>query len=266
MSDINNKYLVNSLVGDYQKLTQDIMMYENELDARDKKWQSIGSLKNPDFETDRKKEFINNKISDLTLQRNKIWNFLTLQFNNNTIIRDKNYKELQTLNTELSKTQDTIHEKKEELEASDGLIGKQRREYEIIKYKNAKDQELVYLHFLGLLCLIICIGLMIYCGLGYMTVHGMFISCCFILIIFLLYLVKVIFVDSVNQSYRYIHKKDFNKPSGTEIQITDRREENNDGCVRKTGMPEAEQDELMDKIKKTADLNEDTCLKNGTTE
>ena len=45
MSDIKNKYLVNSLVGDYQKLTQDIMMYENELDTRDRKWQEIDYIK-----------------------------------------------------------------------------------------------------------------------------------------------------------------------------------------------------------------------------
>ena len=65
MSDIKNKYLVNSLVGDYQKLTQDIMMYENELDTRDRKWQEIGGIKNPNFREDRRKNFISNKIENL---------------------------------------------------------------------------------------------------------------------------------------------------------------------------------------------------------
>ena len=77
--NVEEKYLMNNLVGDYQKLTQDIIMYENELDSRDRKWREIGGLKNPNFKEDRKREFIDNKITDLREQRNRIWNFLTIQ-------------------------------------------------------------------------------------------------------------------------------------------------------------------------------------------
>ena len=47
MSDIEEKYLMNNLIGDYQKLTQDIIMYENDLESRDRKWKEIGGIKNP---------------------------------------------------------------------------------------------------------------------------------------------------------------------------------------------------------------------------
>ena len=77
--NVEEKYLMNNLVGDYQKLTQDIIMYENELDSRDRKWREIGGLKNPNFKEDRKREFIDNKITDL---RNKEIGYgIFLQYN-----------------------------------------------------------------------------------------------------------------------------------------------------------------------------------------
>ena len=110
---MKDKFLVNSLVSDYQKLTQDIIMYENQLESRDSKWQTIGGIKNPEFKEERRREFIDNKISDLTNQRNRIWSFLTVQFKNNTLIRNKNYKQLQKLNEDLSRITKTIADKKE---------------------------------------------------------------------------------------------------------------------------------------------------------
>lgn len=266
MSDIKNKYLVNSLVGDYQKLTQDIMMYENELDTRDRKWQEIGGIKNPNFTEDRRKQFINNKIDNLTEQRNRIWSFLSLQFKNNTVIRDQNFKRLAKLNEDLAKTSKSIKEKREEMQSAQGFLGKQVREYEILKYQNSKDRELIYLHTLGLITLIICLGLMVSVVLERISQRNMIIGCGVILLVFLLYLVKVVYVDNVNQSVRYDNEVDFNKPEGAEDGKGTNNSENNNnqGCVAEEEQPEfnpqAENDEVLQQIKEHANVNDSSCL------
>lgn len=267
MSDIKNKYLVNSLVGDYQKLTQDIMMYENELDTRDRKWQTIGGIKNPNFKEDRRKQFIDNKIENLTEQRNRIWSFLSLQFKNNTVIRDQNFKRLAKLNEDISSVSKNIKDKRETMQAAQGFLGKQVRDYEILKYQNSKDRELIYLHTLGLITLIICLGLMISVVLERITQKHMIIGCGIILFVFLLYLVKVVYVDNVNKSVRYDNEVDFNKPEGVKGGLgTNNDSENNDnqGCVPEEEKPEfipqADTDEVLQQIKQHANVNDTTCL------
>lgn len=266
MSDIKNKYLVNSLVGDYQKLTQDIMMYENELDTRDRKWQEIGGIKNPNFKEDRRKEFISNKIENLTEQRNRIWSFLSLQFKNNTIIRDQNFKRLTKLNEDLARVSREIKEKNEEMQSAQGFLGKQVREYEILKYQNSKDRELIYLHTLGLITLIICLGLMVSVVLERISQRNMIIGCGIILFIFLLYLVKVVYVDNVNQSVRYDNEVDFNKPKGVQEGNGVNRNndnENNEGCRKEETVefnPQGQKDEVLEQIKQHANVNDTTCL------
>jgi len=267
MSDIKNKYLVNSLVGDYQKLTQDIMIYENELDTRDSKWQTIGGIKNPNFKEERKKEFINNKISDLTNQRNKIWNFLSIQFKNNTIIRDKNFKQLQNLNKDINNVSNDIKNKKEEMQAGQGFLGKQKRQYEILNYNKSKDKELIYLHVMGLISLLICCGLMISVLLEKIPIKTMFIVSGVILSLYLLYLIKVVYLDNVNQSSRYNNKFNFNNPNKTKLEDEESLDSsNNSGCQGNTNQPEfkpqnAENDEVLKKIKQHANVNEGSCLK-----
>lgn len=265
MSDIKNKYLINSLVGDYQKLTQDIMMYENELDTRDRKWQEIGGIKNPNFKEDRRKEFISNKIENLTEQRNRIWSFLSLQFKNNTIIRDQNFKRLSKLNEDLSRVSKNIKEKKEVMQSAQGFLGKQVRDYEILKYQNSKDRELIYLHTLGLITLIICIGLMVSVVLGRMTQKHMIIGCGVILLIFLLYLIKVVYVDNVNKSVRYDNEVDFNKPNNDKAGVgTNNDNNNNQECGNQQDapefMPQSDTDEVLQQIQQHANVNEGNCL------
>jgi hypothetical protein len=263
MSDMKDKFLVNSLVSDYQKLTQDIMMYENQLESRDSKWQTIGGIKNPEFKEERRREFIDNKISDLTNQRNRIWSFLSVQFKNNTLIRNKNYKQLQKLNQDLSKITKTIADKKEAMENSQGFLGKQVREHEILKYKNMKDRELIYLHALGLVTLLICLGLLSAVVTGKMPLKNMIIGCGIILVLFLLYLVKVVYIDNVNRNIRYGDEIDFNKP--TKEQSTDEVsiDSGEGGCARNAAVPEflpqAESDELLEQVKQTANVNNNTC-------
>ena len=87
-------------------------MYENQLESRDRKWQEIGGIKNPNFKGDRKREFIDNKISDLREQRNRIWNFLTVQFNQNTKIREGNFKQLKNLTKIFLKKLQKLNKKK----------------------------------------------------------------------------------------------------------------------------------------------------------
>ena len=245
---MKDKFLVNSLVNDYQKLTQDIMMYENQLEARDSKWQTIGGIKNPNFSEDRRREFIDNKISDLTNQRNRIWNFLSVQFKNNTVIRNKNYKQLQKLNEDLAKISKAIDDKRTEMENSQGFLGKQVREHEILKYKNMKDRELIYLHALGLVTLLVCLGLMSAVVTGKMELKGMIIGCGVILVLFLLYLVKVVYIDNVNRNIN-MGELDFNKPSKEESVDEVGLNENNGGCVRNQEHPgfQSETDELESK-------------------
>jgi ribosomal protein S15P/S13E len=264
MSDIKNKYLVNSLVGDYQKLTQDIMIYENELDTRDSKWQTIGGIKNPNFKEERKKEFINNKISDLTNQRNKIWNFLSIQFKNNTIIRDKNFKQLQILIKDINNVSNDIKNKKEEMQSGQGFLGKQKRQYEILNYNKSKDKELIYLHVMGLISLLICCGLMISVLLEKIPIKTMFIVSGGILSLYLLYLIKVVYLDNVNQSSRYNNKFNFNNPNKTKLEDEESLDSsNNSGCQGNTNKPEfkPENDEVLKKIKQHANVNEGSCLK-----
>jgi hypothetical protein len=267
MSDIKNKYLVNSLVGDYQKLTQDIMMYENELDTRDRKWQEIGGIKNPNFREDRRKNFISNKIENLTEQRNRIWSFLSLQFKNNTVIRDQNFKRLSKLNEDLGRVSKELKDKRAARQTSQGFLGKQMREYEILKYQNSKDRELIYLHTLGLITLIICLGLMVSVVLGRISQKNMIVGCGIILVLFLLYLVKVVYVDNVNKSIRYNNEVDFNKPDGLREDDginADTQNNNNDGScniVEETRFgPTKQEDEVMKEIAEHANINDGECL------
>lgn len=261
---MKDKFLVNNLVSDYQKLTQDIMMYENQLESRDSKWQTIGGIKNPEFKEDRRREFIDNKISDLTNQRNRIWSFLSVQFKNNTLIRNKNYKQLQKLNQDLSKITKTISDKKDTMENSQGFLGKQVREHEILKYQNMKDRELIYLHTLGLITLLICLGLISAVVTGKMPLKNMIIGCGIILVLFLLYLVKVVYIDNVNRNIRYGDEIDFNKP--TKEQATDEvsiDSEEEGGCKNADipdFLPQAETDQLLEKVIETANVNESKCL------
>ena len=257
---MKDKFLVNSLVSDYQKLTQDIMMYENQLEARDSKWQTIGGIKNPNFKDNRRKEFIDNKISDLTNQRNRIWNFLSVQFKNNTLIRNKNYKQLQRLNEDLAKLNLAIKSKNEQIENSQGFLGKQVREHEIHKYKNMKDRELIYLHVLGLVTLLVCLGLMSAVITGQMPIKTMIMGCGVILVLFLLYLVKVVYIDNINRSLRYGNELDFNKPTKEESSESVSSSDNNGQGCRAQSLTDfsaqSEDDELLKKVKATANLNE----------
>lgn len=263
---MKDKFLVNNLVGDYQKLTQDIMMYENQLEARDSKWQTIGGIKNPSFKEDRRKEFIDNKISDLTNQRNRIWNFLSVQFKNNTLIRDRNYSILQNLNENLAKVSLRIKEKNEENQNSQGFRGKQIREHEILKYKNMKDRELIYLHVLGLVTLLVCLGLMSAVVTGQMPLKAMIVGCGIILVIFLLYLLKVVYIDNVNRNQRYGDELDFNKPTKEEASSSTSNSDNNGQNCRSRDFnnfaAKANDDELLEKVKKTANIQDENkrCL------
>tara|TARA_B100000963_G_C22521650_1_gene623344 strand:- start:293 stop:1102 length:810 start_codon:yes stop_codon:yes gene_type:complete len=266
MSNIEEKYLMNNLVGDYQKLTQDIIMYENELESRDRKWQEIGGIKNPNFKEDRKREFINNKIGDLRDQRNRIWNFLTIQFNQNTKIRDGNFKQLQKLNKDISKKTGEIAEKKEAIQNSKGFRGKQVREHQILVYKNNTEKEMIYLHSIGLVCLLISCGLMIGTVLGKVETSVLYFGVGSILGIYLLYLIKVIYVDNINRNTRFSDEVDFNKPDKKLIAENARKDaSNSEGCRPEEELrPEVENDLDLEKIKRTVVLNNESCLKNST--
>ena len=97
-----------------------------------------------------------------------------------------------------------------------------------------------------------------------MPLKNMIIGCGVILVLFLLYLVKVVYVDNVNRNLRYGDELDFNKP--TKEQSTDEVSIDSEegGCARNEDVPEflphAETDELLEKVKKTADVNADKCL------
>ena len=218
MSDIEEKYLMNNLVGDYQKLTQDIIMYENDLESRDRKWKEIGGIKNPNFDSDRKRDFIDEKITNLKEQRNRIWNFLSVQFNANTQIRNSNYKQLQKLVSDISKISNQIKIRKEKIGNEKGLLGKTIRHHEINVYQNSKDKEMIYLHSLGLVTLIISFGMMVGVVLEKITLNVMYIGVGIILGIYLLYLIKVVYVDNVNKNIRFSDEIDFNKPDKSLIQ------------------------------------------------
>jgi hypothetical protein len=268
MSDIEEKYLMNNLIGDYQKLTQDIIMYENDLESRDRKWKEIGGIKNPNFETDRKRAFINEKITDLREQRNRIWNFLSVQFNANTQIRNSNFKQLQKLDEDISKISNQIKVKKEQLGNQKGLLGKNIRQHQITVYKNSKDKEMIYLHSLGLVTLIISCGMMIGVVLEKIPLNSMYIGVGIILGIYLLYLVKVVYIDNVNKNIRFTNEVDFNKPDENLIQKNKDKELSKDGCSKKeiefSSIPEKENDETIEKIKNTVVESDKYCLKNST--
>ena len=267
MSNIEEKYLMNNLVGDYQKLTQDIIMYENELESRDRKWQEIGGIKNPNFKEDRKREFIDNKITDLRDQRNRIWNFLTVQFNQNTKIRDSNFKQLENLNKQIEQTSKEISDKREEIENSKGFMGKKVREHQILVYKNSTDKEMIFLHGLGLVCLIICCGFMLGVVLEKVELSVMYSACGGILGIYLLYLLKVHYVDNINRNKRFSDEIDFNKPDENLIAENVRSSNNSEnGCNRNNSLrefdPTAPSDGTIDQIRNTVVLNDETCLQN----
>ena len=269
MSNIEEKYLMNNLVGDYQKLTQDIIMYENELESRDRKWQEIGGIKNPNFKEDRKRLFINNKITDLREQRNRIWNFLTVQFNQNTKIRDSNFKQLENLNKEISQISKDISNKRKEIENAQGFMGKKVREHQILVYKNSTDKEMIYLHILGLICLLICCGFMVGVVLEKIELNVMYFSCGGILGIYLLYLLKVQYVDNINRNMRFSDEIDFNKPDKKLIAENARiNNQQGQGCRRETREfdPSAPSDGTIDKIRGTVVLNDSSCLQNRTTD
>ena len=268
MSDIEEKYLMNNLVGDYQKLTQDIIMYENDLESRDRKWKEIGGIKNPNFDSDRKRDFIDEKITNLKEQRNRIWNFLSVQFNANTQIRNSNYKQLQKLVSDISKISNQIKIRKEKIGNEKGLLGKTIRHHEINVYQNSKDKEMIYLHSLGLVTLIISFGMMVGVVSEKITLNVMYIGVGIILGIYLLYLIKVVYVDNVNKNIRFSDEIDFNKPDKSLIQKNKDKELSKDGCSKKeiefSSIPEKENDETIEQIKNTVVESDKYCLKNET--
>ena len=217
MGDIKKKYLMNNLVRDYQKLTQDVMMYEDDLKERDKKWHEIGGIKNPDFEKDKKKEFINNKITDLKVQRNKIWSYLTLQFKKDTQIREGNLNLLNELTSQINSIKYDIHKEKIKGNPNKENIDTRVREFEIINYKNNKNKEIIYLHVIGFVCFLLCSCIMILTLIKRIQMKIMYMGCGTILLLFFIYLIKMVYVDNINQSIRDSNNKDFNKPSQEEI-------------------------------------------------
>lgn len=263
MSNLQEKYLMNNLVGDYQKLTQDIIMYENELSSRDRKWKEIGGIKNPDFEKDRKREFIDNKITDLRDQRNKIWNFLVIQFNANTKIRNSNFERIKSLDNNISNITTQIREMKEKIENGKGFIGKKEREHQILVYQNSSNREMIYIHIIGLVKLIILCGLMMGVVLGKITLTQLYISAGLICSVFLLYIFKIVYVDNINKNIRFDNEFDFNKPDAKLIMENQALNQLPGDCKRKEipeFKPTVEQDADLEKIKKTVDLNDESCL------
>merc|ERR1711935_798485 len=105
MGDIKKKYLMNNLVRDYQKLTQDVMMYEDDLKERDKKWHEIGGIKNPEFKKD-------------------------------TQIREGNLNLLNELTSQINSIKYDIHKEKIKGNPNKENIDTRVREFEIINYKN----------------------------------------------------------------------------------------------------------------------------------
>lgn len=270
MSNVQEKFLINNLVGDYQKLTQDIITYENDLESRDRKWREIGGIKNPNFEEDRKRTFISNKITDLREQRNRIWNFLTIQFNANTKIRDSNFKQIQKLNEDISRVNNQIITKQNEISDSQGHLGKKVREHQILVYNNSRDKEMIYLYSIGLVCLIICLAIMVIVLVRNLELKIMYFGVAIILGIYLLYLLKVIYVDNVNRSQRFMDEIDFNKPDKKFIAMNQANAANNqNGCGGGSSLPEfspyAPSDAAIQKIRRTVVLNDDTCLQDSTT-
>jgi hypothetical protein len=268
MSGMEDKYLINNLVGDYQKLTQDIIMYENDLESRDRKWQEIGGIKNPDFKKDRKRDFIDEKITDLKDQRNRIWNFLTVQFNANTKVRNSNFKQLQKFGDDISKVTSEIKTKEGITQDVKGIVGKSVREYQMMVYQNSKDKEMIYLHSLGLIALIISIGMMIGAVLGKIPLNIMYIGCFGVLSIYLLYIVKVVYVDNINKNIRFADEVDFNKPDKNLIPETKKTEKDAEGCAKNSNDPhiplpndkEASED-IDTQIRNSTIQNEGSCLK-----
>ena len=269
MSNVQEKFLINNLVGDYQKLTQDIITYENDLETRDRKWREIGGIKNPNFEEDRKRTFISNKITDLREQRNRIWNFLTIQFNNNTKIRDSNFKQIQKLDEDISRISHEIVRKQNEISDSEGHIGKKVREHQILVYNNSRDKEMIYLYSIGLVCILICLGLMSIVLIKNLELKVMYFGVATILGIYFLYLLKVVYVDNVNRSNRFMDEIDFNKPDKKAIAMNQlETNRNQNGCGGRNSLPEfspnAPSDADIDKIRRTVVLNEGTCLQDST--
>merc|ERR1711935_1095937 len=189
------KYLMNNLVKDYQKLTQDVMMYEDDLKERDKKWNEIGEIKNPEFEKDKKKEFINNKITDLKEQRNKIWSYLTLQFKKDTKIREGNLNLLNELNSQINSIKANINEESSKGNPEKEKIDTRVREFEMINYKNNKNKEMIYLHIIGFVCFLLCSCLVVLTLIKKIQMRIMYIGCGTILLLFFIYLIKVVYVD-----------------------------------------------------------------------
>ena len=241
-------------------------MYENELESGDRKWQEIGGIKNPDFKEDRKRQFIDNKITDLRDQRNRIWNFLTVQFNQNTKIRNSNFKQLENLNNQIQETTEKILDKRREVENSQGFMGKKVREHQILVYKNSTDKEMIYLHILGLICLLICCGFMIAVVLEKVELNVMYFACGGILGIYLLYLLKVNYVDNINRNKRFSDEIDFNKPDEELIAKKLKSNNSENGCNRNDDDippefdPTAPSDGTIDEIRSTVVLNDETCL------
>ena len=69
---------------------------------------------------------------------------------------------------------------------------------------------------------------------------------------YLLYLIKVVYLDNVNQSSRYNNKFNFNNPNKTKLEDEESLDSsNNSGCQGNTNKPEfkPENDEVLKKIK-----------------
>ena len=125
---------------------------------------------------------------------------------------------------------------------------------------------MIYLYSIGLVCLIICCGLLVGTGLGKVELNILQYGSGSILGIYLLYLVKVIYIDDVNKNIRFSDEIDFNKPNKKEIMEENKRNDTNNKCgsnkniFGKEFSPNAPSDATLEKIKKTVVLNDKHCL------
>ena len=91
---------------------------------------------------------------------------------------------------------------------------------------------MIYLHSIGLVCLLICCGFMVGVVLEKVDLNVMYFACGGILGIYLLYLMKVKYVDNINRNKRFSDEIDFNKPDKKLIAENERLNNNGSGCNR----------------------------------
>ena len=209
--------MAEELKKQYQEILNRLENLQTDSSDRDAKYLQIASLLDEDFNTKRKKYLRENKLNELKEYRENIKNYLIEKAQ----LLEKREKEIEIAGEFYTSGVDNLKEQKDKLDNESNKFDKYKdfsqQKYKVRKFDNFINNETIHLLYILFIILIIsslCIllGLFKYLQPGYSILLVTSFA-----ILYILYMVKIVYIDRVNINKYVFRKYDFNKPSEQEL-------------------------------------------------